>query len=386
MATPVNTKDILTQISKEYEYTDISKGSDIDLFDDSLIDNTSETKPVATYKINTYQKGKQHEDTVKDLRRYMVVINQYDKPNGDDDMAKSTKKILDGDASLSTVVIGYIKNEITYNLSAQWEQGSEVSTVMSNMLADANSVVRVIDPSIGNHAGYLTKKYYKGGTDLDLSVTFRIFDKNYNRLSGSDNNNNLYTSNMESTLQLLNRMVLPTMFNGGLGVEKVESIVKAAKDTVVSMKTAADKDEADSNNSSTKSANDTSSGGETTNNPNLPKAPNKEQVITQAVIDDVKNLIKSGIDSVKEQDPTIDYSRGPAPVFISIGSWLTINKAIVKDINFTFSKAQGKAGPLWVDVDLKISTLENLVLTPGKDKDKSKSFIKGLTLMPSSNI
>jgi hypothetical protein len=94
-------------------------------------------------------------------------------------IVQNSSKLTDSGIENNVVIEGYLKEPLNFDLNAQWEKkDSFVSSLLSSDIA--NTVLGFTEKvGLGaSHAGYVTRKYYTGGTDIQFNLNMRITDVN----------------------------------------------------------------------------------------------------------------------------------------------------------------------------------------------------------------
>jgi hypothetical protein len=258
-------------------------------------------------------------------------------------IVQNSARYASGGESENVVIEGFLMEPINFDFDASWEKKEGIiSSLLSNEIAQ-----KILSPAekvgIGvDHAGYVTKKYYTGGTDLKFNIQMRIVD-----YGG--------TGIVVLTVQRLAALMLPKQNATEI------SIASLAPD-------AAEKAQ----------ANATAQDAENSNSANAVVAWTGKT-----------GLLSSSIAEIT--DAGITPTSAPTPVAIFIGEYFMNEDMVINSCGITFSKelieirsinekansdgsksqdAQVFSAPLYVDLNINVSSRENLYLTKGMNDSK----------------
>lgn len=258
-------------------------------------------------------------------------------------IVQNSSRFAAGGEQENAVIEGFMREPINFDFKAQWEKKDGIiSNLMSSELANA-----ILSPAerVGfgaTHAGYVTKKYYTGGTDLSFNINMRIVD-----YQG--------TGEVLIAVSRLAALMLPKQNMNTLSINGLlpDQARKAQENAQAAEQTA-------SNSSNAVVAGLGSSG-----------------------------LISSTIAEIT--DAGITPTSAPTPVAIFIGEYIMHEDMVITNCNVTFSKELVEvkkvtdpsatdepadttpkvySAPLYVDVNLGVTSRENLYLTQGKNEAK----------------
>jgi hypothetical protein len=237
--------------------------------------------------------------------------------------------------SNNEVIEGFLKNEIDFDFSAGWKPAGEKSILsfLTTLAKPFEDYSRVFSGTAISDAGFLTRKVYSGGTDLSLSADFRIIDIN------ADGKPLQMVRTLMSYMVPLQKADIS--FSGG-------------------------------SNFASELQNQTGNDDLKFKDP----APEGEEQPKQGIQDSI-NKVTDGVKVLKSsigqralselKNYGLSVTQAPTPVSIKVGNYLYINDAVITSANAKLSHQKTTEGPLFVDVSLKISTRENLVLTERAD-------------------
>ena len=260
-------------------------------------------------------------------------------------IVQNTNKLA-ADGNIDLVAIeGYLRDPINFDMAARWEQKEGIiSSLLSSEIANT-----VLEPAsrVGfgaGHAGYVTKKYYTGGTDLVLSISMRITDEEG-------------TGEIIESIAKLSAFLLPAQ-QGEISV--AEMLPEVTEATKKSLKEAVE-------------------------------SPDTDQGLGTKAI---KIAAARGFDEMTDAGLTLTSS--PVPVSLFVGEYFAHNDMVITSCSISFSKelveiklpseksnADGKnsdatvityCAPLYADVTLSLASRENLYLK------KSENGAKGTVI------
>jgi hypothetical protein len=91
--------------------------------------------------------------------------------------------------------------------------------------------------------------------------------------------------------------------------------------------------------------------------PEDPKAAQFSSDLVSNTIDTAGEILKNGADTVLEEaDDMITLRSAPSPVNVSIGNYFYKEDMVITRASFNFSKECTKAGPLYVEISLDLTS------------------------------
>lgn len=258
---------------------------------------------------------------------------------------------IQSDKFPSLIIIAFLLEQVNYNITATWSQNDDA---ISKIAVAADSYINSTINS-GNSftsTGFATRKFYKGGSNIAMSVKIRLveYDK-LNRLRSYPifNFENVSSEDLSvpAQMQYLQMMALPSVItslassdiklNGTTSPEKVEMNLAPAQPS------------------------DGAEGGSLIS-------------IAGKVKDFAGSTAKATISGIKDTLSTADLTlaNNPGTINLNVGGWLTINEAIITSIQLSPSYQMTRRGPLYCDVTLSIETREN----PSVDRDGGTNVMK----------
>ena len=212
---------------------------------------------------------------------------------------------------------GILKESISFGVNANWSTLGLESIIQS--IAGSNPILGAIDTFVDvanagagssfTNTGIFTKLFYKNSGRLSISPTFRVFDYNGSGIC-------------TRVASVLSSLCVPTIGDKIELSDAANTLIKTKNDVMTALSA------------------------------DITKAPTAVQHLNQNVDIAIRAI----------GDSNANWSDAPNPVNIKIGQWLSIQKAVVEDVSFTFSYDSTDAGPLWVDVAMKLETIENLAI------------------------
>lgn len=223
---------------------------------------------------------------------------------------------------------GILKDPIGFGVEANWQtlglEGIIDSVMASNgILKTIDTVVDAANLAAGSsftNTGLFSKLFYKNSGRLGISPTFRIFDFN-----GSGICTVAATRLMALCIPSIKKSL------------DIEPIISNAEDLIR-------KGEEE--------------GKKVPIAKQLIEAKNK--FLETETGKQMTSVYQKGRDSLASTQA--NWSDAPSPVSIQIGNWLTITQAVVQSVNCQFSFECTDAGPMYVDVSMKLDTIENLAI------------------------
>lgn len=225
--------------------------------------------------------------------------------------------------SLGTIA-GILKEAINFSVDASWSTlGLEgvIDAIMSsngilNAIDTALDVTNLASGSSFTNTGIFSKLFYKNSGRLGISPSFRIFD-----FGG--------TGICTRAVTTLTALCIPKIQEGKS--VSLEEATSNASELVTSAASFA-----------------------------------KDSKIVQEVAENAKTGLK------RIGDSSANWSNAPDPVSIQIGNWLIIDQAVVQNVSFNFSYECTDSGPVWVDISMKLESIENIYI----DTDGSLAQVK----------
>lgn len=243
-------------------------------------------------------------------------------------------------------ITGILKEAINFSVDATWDKlGLEgiIDSIMSS-----NAILGAIDTALDitnlasgssfTNTGIFSKLFYKNSGRLSISPSFRIFD---------------FAGNGVCTraVTTLTALCIPKVKNvNTLPLQEATNVASALV---------------------------TSAGSVAKDN---------------RIIKEVVRNAQEGLKKIGESNA--NWSNAPDPVKIQIGKWLIIDQAVVENVSFNFSYECTEAGPMWVDIGMKLSSIENIYIDPDGslaqvkvgDTDKGRVTIKNNTSTTNSDF
>jgi hypothetical protein len=312
---------------------------------------------------NRYLNGSRVNEQLNNARR--VTIVQRDKTPGEWTSTRMEEAIRNDEA-----ITGFMTNEVSYGIKATWAPNDGMISKMSKSIT---ALMNIGGPSStgAGASGYATRKFYdSSGADLTMSINLRIYAASSLQTSG-------FKSSLAQQLLKLKRLVLPT----------TAATIEAASIPIIKESAEAAKLVGSALINPRKQLN--VDGATSTKPKELEKEDLSKEAVKKARAYGTKfgpagavigGMIAQKGENLGEMDITI--SNAPEPIMISIGEWLFIPEAVVTDIHFTYSKTVNSVGPMWCDIQMSITSRENLNFN-NMPKDKETPVMPGLDLFNS---
>ena len=276
----------------------------------------------------------------------------------------------DGHVWGNNFITALMTNAVSYNLNAGWDvSNNQVSSMMQGAASGILGKAAQFGGLEMDSTGYMTRKIYRGGTDMSLNINFRLFDSTSNFTSESTNSTDTTVDpnlTVMDGVKWLNSIMIPSNI-ASLTLKQVE---KFTADLVKGEETEKEKED--------------SAKQEEINKKKLKKA--KDALTSTAT----GRTIQNGLDVVTNTfnrelgQAELNLTSTPPPVSVLIGKWLYIDRAVVTDASFVFSEEMSAKGPLYCDVTLQVSTQENLMMIADANGDKTD--INRLKLFNAPNL
>lgn len=255
-------------------------------------------------------------------------------------------------------ITGILKEAINFSVDASWAtlglEGVIDSIMSSNGLLNAVDtyfdITNLASGSSFSNTGIFSKLFYKNSGRLSISPSFRIFD-----FAG----NGICTQAVTTLTALCipkvkegDQISLQKIGDAGVrGLNKGQDIAK-----------------------------------------NIPIGDGASSVNDLPLV--AGSFDRGRIGAKKIGESTANWSNAPDPVKIQIGKWLIIDQAVVENVSFNFSYECTEAGPMWVDIGMKLSSIENIYIDPDGslaqvkvgDTDKGRVTIKNNTSASNSDF
>jgi hypothetical protein len=222
-----------------------------------------------------------------------------------------------GKDAIQVPIKGILKDQISFGVEANWETlplENIIQSVMSSnpILHAVDTLIDIANLGSGSsfvNTGIFSKLFYKNSGRLEISPNFRIFDHNGSGIC-------------TQAATILSALCIPTIG---------ESIpLKDASDNLMKVvNSGLDLVGVDKN-----------------------KLTGPGQQLYQNVNSTAKTVGASAA----------NWSNSPNPVSIRLGKWLTIKEAVITSVNNSFSYECTDAGPIYLDVSLRLRTIENLAI------------------------
>jgi len=283
-----------------------------------------------------------NESSDEDIMQYMVRLERADIEVLAADKSKYTPTQLG-----MTALTGMLNNNISYNLSADWStSNNQVSSIAqgfsSGIMGTVAGMGRQAGVELGS-AGYVTRKIYKGGTDLSISVSMRLFDSTTN-LNDDENTFTNPSASVIDGVKWINSIMIPAN-KAELTIDEMEKMTTQL---------AGDQQ---SDEEKVESAEAERAGQDRINNTRDAVSSTTAGAKVLSVYDTMKGNLNTELGAFG-----VNLTASPPPIRVYIGKWFYIKEAIVTDASFNFSSEMSTKGPLYCDVTLTISTRENLML------------------------
>jgi len=300
------------------------------------------------------------------MSQYMVRLERIDPTVGvgTDGERKNATEL--GAQSL----VGLMTNNVQYSLAAGWDvSNNQVSSMMqgvAELLGGVGGFARLGGIEVGS-AGYATRKVYKGGTDVSLSISFRLFDSTTNLSKAANDEGkapvDTNTSVMDGVAWITSVMVPANKeIITREEILNFTTVLKAGSQTTEEREAEVKADEVNAEIiAENRDAVGNMTGG--------------KRVL--GVWDTIAGNANNEVGAF-----SINLTASPPPIRLQVGQWLYIKEAVVTNASFDFADKMSAKGPLFCDVTLTISTRENLMLT--SDSDNEKTIIPQLQLFSPS--
>ncbi len=280
-----------------------------------------------------------------ELEQYIVTLSRIDPTIYETDSAGNRKDTKVKVSNLGAVQLrGLMTNNISYSLTANWEvSNNQVSSMIQkgyDVVAGSITGFTRLGGIEGTSAGYATRKVYKGGTDVSLTINFRLFDANTNLRSENDTGIDTSTSVLDG-VAWINTIMIPT--------NKAAITIKAFEDFT---------------NKIAEGRQTAEEAAEATKREEVAKKQLKEIEDNLSSLGDAAKAtfnVLEGNAAAELKAFSFNLTASPPPIKIEIGNWLRIKEGVVTNASFNFSDKMNKKGPLFCDVALQISTRENLM-------------------------
>ena len=263
-------------------------------------------------------------------------------------------KVSGGLASIS----GYMTTKITYSLTANWDKVDGIVSGIAGNISEGLGIGNTKGGVSAKAAGYATRKYYSGGTDFSIDVGFRLFDS----MSGSSSTKEKFNpgATVQNGVSFINMLMIPSNIASVSATDITDTVSKIAEDVRAKDAKEAEKNaavKADDNYEAKVKLDDAK------------KELDSYGPIGKAITDSATAVMQALEMDVEATN--LRLTKAPTSCLIKIGNWMVITEAIIENATFDFSEELTPKGPLYCDVNLKISTRENLILV----KDDSQGNV-----------
>ncbi len=290
------------------------------------------------------------------LAQYIVTLERIDPSiNVTDKNGKDTDKKKDATDLGMRSLSGLMTNSINYSLTANWDSSNnQVSSMIQKgfdvMLGGVTGFAR-LGGIEGTSAGYATRKVYKGGTEVSLSINLRLFDSTTNLTSSDTKGIDTRTSVMDG-VAWINSVMIPAN-KADITIKELEEFTTTIAE---GRQTAEERAEEIKREEVAKK-----------------QIKETEDAISASLGPEVVGVMETLEGNAKNELAAFSFNltASPPPVKIHIGKWLYIKEAVITNAQFSFSDRMTAKGPLFCDVTLTISTRENLMLTVDKNGENT---------------
>jgi hypothetical protein len=244
---------------------------------------------------------------------------------------------------------GILKDAISFGVDANWSELTLENIIES--IATSNPLLQAVNTYLdftnavaGSsfvNTGIFSRLFYKASGRLEIAPNFRVFDFDASGICGN-------------VAKVLSSLCIPTIKESTTGKKFAEDVVDISKDILTSMDIPVNTGPAEQLIQNAKAA--------------VYKIQNNKK--TPSVLKHIIQNSEKTFDILA--NGSINWTDAPNPVSISIGNWLTLKQAVITSTNFAFSYECTKAGPIYVDVALKLRTLENLAIGTNGDLQQIK--------------
>jgi hypothetical protein len=220
-----------------------------------------------------------------------------------------------GSDNVDTGVVGVLKNNVSFSLNAEWETLG-LDSIIGGMIPFSNvlgNAVRAGDVTF--NGGLLSEKYFSKSGYLELSPEFRVIDSN------------------DEGIPTKTAMVLFAM-----------SLPKTSEKTTIR------------EFSTVLNANSPLNKGINFINEKLEGLSKSEF----RGIRTVAGAVNEGVN--RSVDGDLNLTSSPKPVTVKIGTFMSLDDMVVESVDVNFSREMTKAGPLYADFTVKLSSMRTIVL------------------------
>jgi hypothetical protein len=308
---------------------------------------------------------------------YNVFSNNVLKENGDiqNELAENSRKVLITSYPKTTAqatptkeemaacprVTAYMIGNINYAINAEWSEGSMISnftSAISNAMSSGGGSLSA--------AGTATRKYFKGKSDLGLTLNFRLMGQSQLlQVEGEK-------SMLGKEIAKLHHMVLPSIavVAGIADIPGASKAIEAAKGTVGAIAdTITEAAQPGTGGTAANSGVRVEGGtiGTSTAGSKIGATGEFLGGVAQNMLDNLANT-------------NVVATNAPSPVHIMVGNWLELKEAVVTSLNVTYSTAVNEHGPLYADVQMSVTTRENIAVDNADTTGETYGALLGVGL------
>jgi hypothetical protein len=337
------------------------------------------------------------------FKRNTILIVQYEDFSGaNGTMETPTTEVLQENMDNDMGIVGLMTSKVTYSLSADWKANEGI---ISKMVTAFDGAANSLFPANMNFnaAGYSTRKFYSGGTDLKLTVNMRIYD------AQPDYYSNGRKSYLKTQLEKLKLLVVPKNIpNASIMADDENELFESARGIAENLQDKIDDLNAPAPALETPGFTGAGTESDATNTPvtapsiypttatnpgDEEEGPSSiDQALTgignaaSALGESGKALVSNYIDGAVDTLGSLSIipTTAPKPVFVSIGGWFQLTDAVVESVQFAYSDAMGVNGPLYVDVDISFTTRENISVNDASSTESNlaaETLFRGIDFM-----
>lgn len=249
-------------------------------------------------------------------------------------------------------VTGILKESIGWSVNANWGETGTFKDIIQQIatsnpvLGTLNSFVDTVNDLSGRsfvNSGLFTRKFYKTGSDLSISPSFRVMD--FDNSGDPINAALLFTS-----------MCLPRRKESASDKVVSEQLEAPATALGTFMDAAGTK---------------------------LIESADKLKLPIARLVGDAVGKGITGLGNTTKSIPrnlagtSLNWTMQPETVDVQVGSWLSISGMVLLDVSVKYSTEMTTAGPLYADFDLKLATRENLTFNDNGQIDQLKMNTNG---------
>lgn len=298
-----------------------------------------------------------------DLSQYIVKISRIDLA---DKLSDSTDKSTLVDLGPGTL-LGMMLGNVSYTLNAGWSTSDNmVSSTMQGLQQGIMGTVGGLGRQAGvetNSAGFVTRKVYRGGTDIGISIKLRLFDSTTNLTRETNDNGKVSMSPQMSVMDGVN-FINSIMVPCNLATLDIKDLDNFATQIESNQRNNSGKTEAELAEQDAVAAKKEEMAEKEIQS-------NKDALATQLPqAAKILNTVMAGIDTDLNEFK-LNLTASPPPIRIQIGQWFVMNQGVVTSASFDFSKEMSAKGPLYCDVTLQVTTRENIMLVSDKNNNVS---------------